>query len=261
VLQFCRFLPVLKRLGLARLFVVCPASLLALMKTVGGVDACVTPEGISSLPLPDCWCLMVSIPAFVGTTLDSIPASVPYLQVDERRVAAWRARLPADKPKVGIVWGGEARPWKDESATSFSRRHVDARLLVPLLELPDICFVSLQKGEFPRSQLVALPEAQRPLDMMDEVADFADTAAIIESLDLVITVDTSVAHLAGALGKPVWILLCSAACWRWLPERDDSPWYPTARLFRQTEAGVWQPVIESVAQALTAWRCHGGSLT
>jgi len=105
-----------------------------------------------------------------------------------------------------------------------------------------------------RAQVGALPQRLRPLDPMDDVAHFADTAAIIASLDLVISVDTSVAHLAGALGKPVWILLCSDACWRWLDARDDSPWYPTARLFRQTARDQWDDVIARVADELQAWR-------
>lgn len=249
-LQFCRYLPMLRHRGVSKVTLVCTPALRSLLSNVDGVDVCVTADMLDRPPHADYWCLMFSLPHLFETTLSTIPASVPYLRADAANIERWRARLPARAPKVGIVWSGEARPWAIESVNHFSRRWLDARLLAPLLELPDILFVSLQKGAAARSQLAALPAPLRPLDLMDDVKDFADTAALIESLDLVITIDTSVAHLAGALGKPVWILLCSNACWRWLSARDDSPWYPTARLFRQDKPGAWEPVIERVIDAL-----------
>jgi hypothetical protein len=124
---------------------------------------------------------------------------------------------------------------------------------MPILCVPGVTFVSLQKGAIAREQITRLPPALRPFDPMDAVEDFADTAAIIESLDLVIAVDTSVAHLVGALSKPVWLLSRYAGCWRWMLDRDDSPWYPSMRLFRQREPGNWASVIEEVCAALREW--------
>ncbi|WP_321792950.1 tetratricopeptide repeat protein [Caballeronia sp. J97] len=253
-LQFCRYLPMLKQRGLSKLTMICPPALKPLLETVAGVDACVTPADLEGALHADYWCLLLSLPFLTGTTLETIPASVPYIEARPERVDAWRARLPADLPKVGVVWGGEPRAWAIESTAHFTRRHVDARFLAPVLESPGIAFVSLQQGPVARAQAGGLPARLRPLDLMDDVADFADTAAIIESLDLVITVDTSVAHLAGALGKPAWILLCSNACWRWLEDRDDSPWYPSMRLFRQSQPGRWDDVIDRVTSELSIWR-------
>jgi tetratricopeptide (TPR) repeat protein len=249
-LQFCRYLPMLRRRGVSKVTLVCTPALHSLLSDLDGVDVCVTAAMLDRPPNADYWCLTFSLPHLFGTTLSTIPASVPYLRADTANIERWRARLPARAPKVGIVWCGEARPWAIESVTHLSRRWLEARLLAPLLELPDISFVSLQKGAAARSQLADVPEPLRPLDLMDDVTDFADTAALIESLDLVISIDTSVAHLAGALGKPVWILLCANACWRWLDARDDSPWYPSARLFRQEKRGAWEPVIARVIEAL-----------
>jgi tetratricopeptide (TPR) repeat protein len=249
-IQFCRYLPMLRYRGVSRVILICALPLRALFTGIEGVDICVTPDEFTAPPDADYWCLLTSLPHLFGTTLDTVPASVPYLRADAGCVARWRPRLPTGVRRIGIVWGGELRSWAIESTAHFSRRWLDVRLFAPLLELPDVSLISLQKGDLSRAQLATLPQALRPFDPMDEVTDFADTAALIESLDLVISVDTSVAHLAGALGKPVWILLCSNACWRWLDARDDSPWYPTARLFRQDKAGEWEPVIERVIEAL-----------
>jgi ADP-heptose:LPS heptosyltransferase len=133
------------------------------------------------------------------------------------------------------------------------RRSVSAETFLPILGVPGITFVSLQKGAIAEKQIDNLPAELRPFDPMSLVEHFGDTAAIIESLDLVISVDTSVAHLAGALNRPVWVLSRYGSCWRWLRARQDSPWYPSMRLFRQRELGDWEPVIEEVRQALIEW--------
>ncbi|WP_244849906.1 glycosyltransferase family 9 protein [Caballeronia sp. SL2Y3] len=249
-IQFIRYLPMLKAQGAAKLTVVCPPALAALLESANGVARCVTPDALAALQPHDYWCFL---PARAGTTLDTIPRATPYLHASASRIEYWMRRLP-DTPKVGIAWSGEPRPWMPDSFGAFSRRWLDASLCELLFATPGVTFVSLQKGPTARAQLAALPARLRPLDPMNDVADFADTAATIASLDLVISVDTAVAHLAGALGKPVWILLCANACWRWLEDRDDSPWYPTARLFRQRAPGQWIEVIERVVDALTDWR-------
>ncbi|MFP3556549.1 tetratricopeptide repeat protein [Paraburkholderia sp. SIMBA_049] len=249
-LQFCRYLPMLKRLGLKRLNLVCPSALVTLMETVDGVDACVTSSRSLDIPAHDYWCFMMSLPWRFNTTVDTIPADVPYLHAPADRLLTWRERLPSEGFKVGLVWAGNPRPDMPGANAVDRRRSLDARAFLPLLEVPGLKFVSLQLGDATRPQLDSIPHEIRPLDLMGDVRDFADTAAIIECLDLVISVDTSTAHVAGALNKPVWILSRYDACWRWLRERDDSPWYPSVRLFRQTTPGDWGDVIERVAIAL-----------
>ncbi|HXP95073.1 MAG TPA: glycosyltransferase family 9 protein, partial [Telmatospirillum sp.] len=150
--------------------------------------------------------------------------------------------------KVGLVWAGNFSPDDPPANAIDRRRSMPLAKLAPLLALPGVSFVSLQKGP-PTAQITLLPAESRPLHLMEDVSDFADTADLLANLDLVISVDTSVAHLAGAMGKPVWILSRFDGCWRWLTGRDDSPWYPTARLFRQTTPGDWDaPVRRVVAQ-------------
>ncbi len=149
------------------------------------------------------------------------------------------------------MWAGNPADDNAGSNAIDQRRSLDARAFIPLLRTPGLTFVSLQLGATTRPQLARIPAGLRPYDPMDDVRDFADTAAIVANLDLVITVDTSMAHLVGALGKPAWVLSRYAA-WRWLGDREDSPWYPTARLFRQSENGAWGDVLQRVEQALAA---------
>ncbi|TDY21174.1 glycosyl transferase family 9 (putative heptosyltransferase) [Paraburkholderia sp. BL6665CI2N2] len=249
-LQFCRYLTLLKPLGLTRLSVICNPALRPLIESIKGVDACIEPGPVRDVPDHDYWCFLMSLPLRFGTTVDSIPADTPYLRVPDERRALWKRRVRLDGFKVGLVWAGEAKLGTAAENAADRRRSLNAQALMPLLEVPNVTFVSLQVGETTRPQLGSIPSAIRPLDPMGEVADFADTAAIIECLDLVIAVDTSTAHLAGALDRPVWILSRFDACWRWLRDRDDSPWYPSARLFRQQKPGDWDGVIERVVQAL-----------
>ncbi len=209
------------------------------------------------IPGHDYWSLMLSLPIHCGTTVETIPARTPYLRAPANLTRAWRARLPEHGFKVGLVWSGDPRTHDRGSNAIDKRRSVQAQAFLPLLELADaanVTFVSLQKGPASQPQIEALPQHLRPFDLMHDVRDFADTAAIIECLDLVISVDTSVAHLAGALNKPVWIFSRHDGCWRWLRERDDTPWYPAARLFRQTVPGNWADVIDRVGRALVDLR-------
>ncbi|BAN23291.1 TPR repeat-containing protein [Caballeronia insecticola] len=250
-LHFARYLPQLKRLGVAKLTLVCPAALVSLLETVEGVDVCISETDVNNVPAHDFWCFTMSLPLRFGTTLDTIPASVPYLRAPAERQSRWAGRFSEDSLKIGLVWAGDPRPSLASAHLTDRRRSLNAQAYLPLLRIPGITFVSLQLGNSTRPQIKDLPPELRPLDVMDEVNDFADTAALIEQLDLVITVDTSVAHLAGALARPVWILSRFDGCWRWLLDRDDAPWYPSARLFRQTRPGDWTGVIDRVTQALS----------
>ena len=198
----------------------------------------VPPEGALYLPL-------ASLPLLFGTTLATIPAEVPYVFAESGAVAGWQARL-ATLPgrKIGLAWAGDPRRSLSDRAMD-ARRSIPLATLAPLAEIAGVTFVSLQKG--------AAPAGMALIDWTGELADFADTAALATALDLVITVDTAVAHLAAALGRPVWLLNRFDADWRWLRGRDDSPWYPTLRQFRQTIPGDWDGVVQRVAAALAGW--------
>jgi hypothetical protein len=192
----------------------------------------------------------LSLPRAFGTTLDTIPAATPYLAADPALAVNWHQRLAGlNDLRVGLVWAGSRRLNRPEEAAFDRRRSIALDAMAPLGEASGVSFVSLQKD-----QLVAQP-AHPPRgmtlhDFTTDLHDFADTAALIVNLDLVISVDTSVAHLAGALGKPVWLLNRLDTCWRWLLDRDNSPWYPTLRQFRQHALGDWDSVICEVRDAL-----------
>jgi hypothetical protein len=193
------------------------------------------------------YCPLSGLPRLHGTRLDTIPSKGPYLHAEPSRTEAWRARLEdllqQRTRRIGIVWAG--RPTHNNDLN----RSVSLSTFAPIAALGGISLVSLQKG--PAQSAIADYSDRAPLlNLGAEIADFVDTMAIIETLDLVITVDTAVAHLAGAMGKPVWILLPYAPDWRWLLERSDSPWYPTARLFRQRSPGDWDSVARAVAEAI-----------
>jgi hypothetical protein len=202
----------------------------------------------SDLSRWDCYCPLMSLPMAFGTRLATIPSALPYLHADAARAAHWRARLEAlpaaHLPRVGVVWAG------GHSGIAVDRRRsLVVAQIAPLLALRQVRWVSLQKTDDPAKLADAASKA-RLTDWTDELADFAETAALIDNLDLVISVDTSVAHLAAAMGKPVWLLNRFAGCWRWLRGRDDSPWYPGLRLFTQTQRGDWDEVLTRVAIAL-----------
>lgn len=195
------------------------------------------------LPPVDLQCPLLSLPRLFATTIANIPAQIPYINPPPERIAAWAARLPSDAPRVGLAWSGHRVNSKDHD------RSIAFAQLAPLLAVPSVRFVSLHK-DVRASDAEAFAGCGDIIDVRGELRDFADTAAAIANLDLVVTVDTAVAHLAGAMGKPVWILLPRVPDFRWLIDRADSPWYPSARLFRQTEAGDWDEVIARVAAAL-----------
>ena len=233
-LQFCRFVPLAA--ARARVVFAGPTALAQLLIGLRGMAAFVERE-----PLPpfDLQIPLMSLPYVLGVAEQTLPGPIPYLQADEAAVAEWRTRL--DGPpglRVGLVWAGNPKFPNDR------RRSVPFSTLAPLLAVPGVSFVSLQKGPAAADHAGTL---QDPTALLE---DFADTAALIAALDLVISVDTAVLHLAGALGRPVWLLNRADTCWRWMLQREDSPWYPDLRIFRQTTPGSWQPVIEEVAHEL-----------
>lgn len=246
-LQFCRYAPMVTALG-ARVVIETQPALKRLLTTLDGV-ARVVAQGEATGPF-DLQCPLLSLPLAFGTRVDTVPAKVPYLRADPQASAAWRARLAAlPGVKVGLVWAGNPRSFNRIAAETDRRRSITLDHYAPLAAIPGVTLVSLQKdaaGEQARHP----PAGMVIHDWTEELADFADTAALVAALDLVIGVDTSVVHVAGALGKPVWILNRLGACWRWMRERTDTPWYPNARLFRQQRPGDWGPVIQEVCATL-----------
>lgn len=249
-LQFARYLS----MALARFAVVgfvCPRSLHRLLKQ----SFCTRWPNLLLFDKPpanlddwDWYSLLMSLPMAFGTRIDNIPAAL-YLHADAQLAETWRARLarlgPPELARIGLVWaGGEY-----SGSVTDRKRSLAPEQIAPLLAWPHACWVSLQQAANPAKQLS--PEQRSKIaDWMSEISDFADTAALIEHLDLVIAVDTSVAHLAAAMGKRVWLLNRHAGCWRWLRDRDDSPWYPSLRLFTQTRGGAWDEVLARVVGAL-----------
>ena len=254
ILQFCRYAPMVKALG-ARVVLETERPLLRVLETLDGVDQRVA----HGEPLPDfdVHCPLMSLPLAFGTRVETIPAEVPYLAAEPALVAAWAERLgPRSRPRVGLVWSGGFRADQPDAWALNERRNIPLARLAGFKGL-DIDFVSLQKGQPAESELDLLKasgwDGPDILSFTEHITDFADTAALIETLDLVVAVDTSTAHMAGALGKPVWILSRYDACWRWLDRREDTPWYPTARLFHQATFGDWDAVLARVRIALEAW--------
>jgi len=246
-LQFIPYAALVKQRG-GKVLLACPKPLTRILETAPGIDQLIT-EG-QPLPDYDCQSPLVSLPLIFNTDLDTIPANVPYLAAPPDQTAAWAERLKSCKgKKVGLVWAGNPRKYHAESNAVDRRRSMRLEQFAPLAEIPGIDFISLQK-DGPAEQAINPPPGMNLIDFMDEVSDFTDTAAIIANLDLVIGVDTSVVHLAGALAKPVWMLSRFDGCWRWLLDRSDSPWYPTMRIFRQPKAGDWTSVVENVRAAL-----------
>jgi len=246
-LQFCRYVPLLS--ASAKIVLEVHPPLVRLLSRLRGVLAIVA-RG-NRLPPFDLHCPLLSLPRAFGTTLNTIPAAVPYLSADPTLAASWRERLDSlDGLRVGLAWASNPDSLQDAARQRDRRdKSILPDELSLLAEVKELSFVSLQKAE------AAVPTRKFPAglvvhDWTDELEDFADTAALVDGLDLVISVDTAVAHLAGALDKPVWLMNRFDTDWRWLLNRDDSPWYPQLRQFRQPAPGDWISVITKVRDAL-----------
>ncbi|MGD0107769.1 MAG: tetratricopeptide repeat protein [Rhodopila sp.] len=252
-LQFVRYAPMVATRG-GRVVLEVQPSLVRLMRTISGIGH-VLARG-DPLPVFDAHCPLLSLPRAFATRLETIPADIPYLNADAAAAALWRARLPDDGGlRVGLMWAGS--PHTDDAGAHLidRRRSLAQTELAPLGGVGGVHLVSLQKDP-PKVP----DEVRRGLSLIDpmaDVVDFADTAALVANLDLVISVDTSVAHLAGALGRPVWLLSRYDACWRWLDRREDSPWYPGMRIYQQERPLDWSGVIGRVRADLAAFVRHG----
>jgi Flp pilus assembly protein TadD len=244
-LQFCRYAPMVAAAG-GRVLLVVPKALRRVMTTLDGVAEVLSEDDYDLLPF-DYHCPLLSLPFAFGTTMATIPAPTSYLRADPSRWADFLGELPG--LKVGLVWAGKSRTAQPHAVAIDKRRSMRLADMAPLLSVPGCSFVSLQLGR-PASQMQDLPGLH---DVSHRMNDWADTADLIAGLDLVIAVDTAVVHLAGALGKPVWMLNRFDSCWRWFLNRDDTPWYPTMRQFRQTSRGDWAGVIGRARDALRTW--------
>ncbi|MGC2124474.1 MAG: tetratricopeptide repeat protein [Xanthobacteraceae bacterium] len=240
-LQFIRYAPLVARRGAAKIILETQRELVPLLSTLADVDAVIA-RG-DTQPDFDVHCPLLSLPLAFSTDLATIPADIPYIAASSQKAAVWRNRLPPRRPLVGVAWSG------DRGHDNDLNRSIGLEMLVPLLDLPDVTFVSLQYDLRERDVelLQKLPNLFR---IAPKFGDFADTAAVVSLMDAVVSVDTAIAHLAGALGKPLMLLLPFAADFRWLRERQDSPWYPTAQLYRQPKFGDWASVIDTLRQDL-----------
>jgi len=246
-IQFIRYAPMLAERG-GQVVLACQEELLSLLDKSGGVSQTVKLNG--PMPAADVYCPLLSLPRIFKTDLQTIPARTPYLSADAARRDQWRDRIgdSSGRLRIGLAWAG--RPGDREELN----RSIPLSMLAPLAEARrdhdrGALFYSLQLGDA-AAQTAGPPAGMELIDLTGQIKDFSDTAAMIENLDLVITVDTAVAHLAGALGKPVWLLLAMIPDWRWMLKRADSPWYPTMRLFRQTRRGDWDAPLRELAEAL-----------
>jgi Tfp pilus assembly protein PilF len=260
-IQFLRYLPLVRQ-RVRRVLVEVPASLLPLLR-VSGVEGLVAqaalcdPPRSAALPPFDLQVSLVSLPRIFRTALETIPAGVPYLKADVDLVARWRDKLSGPPGlKVGIAWQGSPS-YRDDRF-----RSIPLVCFAPLAAVPGVRLFSVQKGA--GAEQIRAPQGRfGAVDLESQIdqaaGPFMDTAAIMKNLDLVITSDTAIAHLAGALGVTTWIALCAGPDWRWLAERRDSPWYPSVRLFRQARLGDWRPVFQEMARELGAFTARNPS--
>jgi tetratricopeptide (TPR) repeat protein len=243
-LQFVRYLPELKR-RCGRVILETRRELIPLLR--GNIDADEivarpddeqTPGMAADRHIP-----LMSLPHLFGTTADTVPAEVPYILPDPRKSSAWAARMDGQGLKVGLVWAGRPEHQNDRN------RSCRLETFLPLARIPGARLYSLQKGPA-ESQIADSALLDAIVHLGPDLHDFADTAAALSRIDLLVSVDTSVAHLAGAMARPVWVLLPNIPDWRWMLDREDSPWYPTMRLFRQSRCGDWEAVVDKIAAAL-----------
>lgn len=244
VIMFVRFVPHLARRG-ASVILVCQRALSRLLSGVEGVGSIVEHAGELTLPPYDAYLPLVELPGALGIDISSAPPNeVPYVCAPKEESRVWRERLADDRNfHVGLVWSTVS------TATTRRERSIPAGTMLDLLDVPRVSFYGLNVGARPEDLAIFGPRLK---DLSPELNDFAQTAAVMKQMDLVITIDTAAAHLAGALGMPMWVLLPAGADWRWMNYRRDSTWYPTARLFRQILPGDWQPPLADVRRELTA---------
>jgi tetratricopeptide (TPR) repeat protein len=244
-IQFVRYAPLLARMG-AKVVLEVQPELLTLLGRIEGIAGII--ERGAPLPAIDLHCPMGSLPLAMQTEAAAIPAAIPYLAASQERIAHWRARLAhLAPPRVAIAWSGRATHPNDRNRSLALAR------LAPLLGLDRVSFIAIQR-ELPGPDAETLARIPRAISIGQELRDFDDTAAVLALADLVISVDTSVAHLAGAMGAPTWVLLPFCPDWRWMLARPDSPWYPTARLYRQPALGDWDSVLAHLRDDLTRMR-------
>ena len=252
-LQFCRYIQPLVKLGASVTFVVQKPLMNALHSLT---QYCTLTDSINSESENFSYqSPLLSLPLLFETRIESIPTQNPYLTYDEDKYSQFASRLSGSKGlRVGMVWNGGFRADHPELWAVNKRRNIELEQIAKLKDIPGVVFYSLQKGDPAESELLAKKEALWPgiVNCVQWLDDFSDTAALIENLDLIISVDTSTAHLAGALGKPVWILNRYDSCWRWLRGRSDSPWYPSAKIYQQSEPGNWDSVLDQVKVDLSA---------
>ena len=247
-IQFVRYVPMVAALG-AKVILEVQPELKLLFANLKGADK-VIGKG-EALPPFDGHCPLASLPLAFKTRLETIPPATPYLSAPEECVALWRNRLPkSDLPRIGVAWAGNPEFVDDKP------RSIGLAPLVPLLSTPGFQFISIQKDLRAGDEQI-LRDHPHILHLGDKLADFGDTAAIMSLLDLVISSDTVPVHLAGALNRPVWILLQHSPDWRWMVNRFDNPWYPSARLFRQQTAGDWTGVVRQVIEQLSSLPLQG----
>jgi hypothetical protein len=242
--QLIRYAPLLRERGLARLSVLCRPALAPLLATCEGVDEVLEKEGSHDFHMP-----MLSLPGYFGTTMETIPTRLPYLRAQPGCVERWRQRLPAGKRYVGLTWQGNADHGND------AQRSIRLEQLKPLWQTPGVTFVSLQKG-WGEEAAAHPPDDQPLLALGSEMDDFGDLAALVSLMDLVISVDTALVHVAGAIGKACWVLIPALGCdWRWFgaAQATQAPWYPEhLRLFHQPGGGDWTPVMHGLPARLHA---------
>jgi len=245
-IQFARYIPMAAE-RCQELIVGCSSEMGPLLANIPGVSRYC--HRWTDVPGHAAHCRLSSLPYLFRTQMDTIPSKIPYLKADPVRIAHWRERLDATLPagvkRIGLAWTGRPTHPNDR------RRSIPLSQLLPLADAGPVAFVSLQKP-MPARDLETIQRFPNMTDLADDLTDFGETAALMENLDLIITVDTSMGHLAGALGRPAWILIPKAADWRWLLNRDDSPWYPSVRLFRQPKPGEWNEPLSRMRSALKA---------
>lgn len=241
-IQFCRYIPFVKeRVG--RLILQIQPPLINWLKAHWPELSFITPD--DPLPAHEAQCPLMSLPHIFKTQLNTVPFPGGYLKADKGKTAFWKTRLPQDgKKRIGLVWAGNPDHMNDHI------RSVGIAQLAPLWQVPHVHFISLQKGERPLAQLLALPSSVSMMPLGHELNDFSDTAALLKNIDLLISVDTAVLHAAGALGVPAWAMLQYDPDWRWMIGRSDTPWYEKTRLFRQKNFGGWNSVAEEISDAL-----------